>query len=99
MTEEPLIVKLYQLPKGEVVFSNWKEAINAIRDFDVNDRNLKIGNWSSIINELDPFRDGLGAKRIGSYLNIIEGYMSSCTPNEIMIKSAELYMKKWERIK
>tara|TARA_Y100000589_G_C27098969_1_gene607191 strand:- start:314 stop:1261 length:948 start_codon:yes stop_codon:yes gene_type:complete len=92
--------KLHQLPKGEVVFSNWKEAINAIRDFDVNDKNIKIGNWSSIINELDPFRDGLGAKRIGSYLNnIIEGYMSSCTANEIMIKSAELYMKKWGKDK
>ena len=54
------------------------------------------GDWSSIIDEIDPFRDGLAAKRIGDYLHwLIQGYDQNQDKETIMGNAAEKYRKQW----
>ena len=61
--------KLNELPLGTVRFRNWEDTINAIIDFKPGSKN-KIGEWGDFIDQMDPFRDGLSAKRIGNYLEV-----------------------------
>ena len=92
--------KLNDLPLGKVRFKNWDETIVAINEFNPKNHNNLIGNWGDFINELDPFRDGLSANRIGTYLKwIVEGYEKKENPDKIMEIAAEKYGKIWGKDK
>ena len=48
--------KLYDLPEGKVIFKDWPSAINAIMEhFDSPGGTPGFGDWSSIIDDFDPF--------------------------------------------
>ena len=54
------------------------------------------GDWSSIIDDLDPFRDGKAAYRMGTYLNwLIQGYEQGLEKEVVMKNAAEKYRKQW----
>lgn len=89
--------KLYELPEGKVVFKDWPSAIDATMEyFNTPEKIPGFGDWSSIIDDLDPFRDGLAAKRIGDYLHwLIQGYDQGLDKELIMENAAEKYRKQW----
>ena len=89
--------KLHELPKDKVVFQDWPAAIDALMEhFNSSNGIPDFGDWSSIIDEFDPFRDGLAANRMGNYLKcLIDGYDKGLERDEVMAKAAELYVKKW----
>ena len=86
--------KLHQLPKDKVVFSDWSSAIEGIKIF-FSDRNKStgIGDWSNLIVDLDPFRDGEGSKRMGSFLNDLRINFDQGMERE---QSMELAIKKYK---
>ena len=86
--------KLHQLPKDKVVFSDWPSTIEGIKIF-FSDRNKStgIGDWSDLIVDLDPFRDGKGAKRMGSFLNDLRINFDQGMERE---QSMELAIKKYK---
>jgi len=89
--------KLYELPIGKVIFKNWPETINAVmKHFNTPNGTPGFGDWSSIIDELDPFRDGKAANRIGTYLDwLIKGFENGLNREEVMYQAAERYKEKW----
>ena len=98
--ENCLYSKLNELPLNTVRFNNWDDTILAIKEFKIGKINNRIGNWGEFINYMDPFRDGLSAKRIGTYLKwIIEGYDKGIKSDSIMSLAAEKYIKKWGKDK
>jgi hypothetical protein len=55
-----------------------------------------LGDWSPIINELDPFRDGRAAERMGNYLHwLIQGFEQGLDRETILADTAERYCKQW----
>jgi hypothetical protein len=57
---------------------------------------IGFGDWSSIIDELDPFRDGKAAFRIGSYLHwLIQGFEQGLDKEIVLVEAAEKYKKQW----
>jgi len=89
--------KLYELPKDKVIFKNWEEAINVLMEHLQTPNGIPgFGDWSSIIDELDPFRDGKSAQRMGNYLNwMIQGFEKGLDKEVIMTDAAERYAKEW----
>ncbi len=89
--------KLHDLPEGKVVFKDWPSAIEAIFEhFNTAEGIAGFGDWSSIINDFDPFRDGKAAYRIGTYLHwLIEGFENDLDRELIMANAAERYKKQW----
>jgi len=86
--------KLYQLPKDKVVFSDWPTAIEGMNEFfSDRDKSSGIGDWSDLIDDLDPFRDGKGAKRMGSFLNDLRINFDQGMDRD---KSMELAARKYE---
>ena len=91
---------LNKLEKGKTRFSSWSETIDAINEFNPDNKNNGIGDWSDLIDELDPFRDGLSAKRIGNYLHyLLEGFDMKLNLDKIMENAAEKYAAKWGKDK
>ena len=85
------------LKKDEVIFSDWDDAIYAAKEFlNSSDNKNRIGNWENILNEMDPFCDGKGALRMGSYLSYLkEGYELGMSKEHVLERSSEKYSKKW----
>ena len=54
------------------------------------------GDWSPIIDDLDPFRDGKAAQRMGNYLNwLIQGFEKGLDRGTNLEETAERYRKQW----
>jgi len=89
--------KLYDLPEGKVIFKDWPSAINATLEYFNSHESIPgFGDWTSIIDDLDPFRDGMAAYRMGTYLKwLIDGYENGLEREEIMANAAERYKKQW----
>jgi len=89
--------KLYELQDGKVIFKNWPDTIEALLDHFQSPGGIPgFGDWSSIIDEFDPFRDGKGAYRMGTYLYwLLKGFESGKDKNIVMADAAEMYCKKW----
>ena len=58
------------------------------------------GDWSQILDELDPFRDGRAAERMGTYLEwLTEGFKAGLPKETVLADAAERYAKLWGRDK
>ena len=89
--------KFYELPKGKVIFKDWPEALDAVMEHFQSEKGIPgFGDWTSIIDELDPFRDGKAAYRMGNYLNqLISGFEKGLDRKAILENAAEIYAKEW----
>jgi hypothetical protein len=92
---------LYQLGKGQVVFTDWEQLWEACTQHWATPGGIPgFGDWSSMLDELDPFRDGRAAERMGSYVQwLIEGFQSGLDRECIMADAAERYCEMWGRDK
>ena len=54
------------------------------------------GDWSSIIAEFDPFRDGKAAYRMGTYMKwLMDGFDQGMDRETVMADAAEMYIQEW----
>ncbi len=91
------ISKFYRLGKGRVVFTDWDALWSACKDYwRASDCRDSFGDWSPLFEELDPFRDGRAAERMGIYLKwMLEGYKDGRLRTEILAQAAERYSAAW----
>ena len=80
-----------------IIFKDWETLWNYCDDY-INSK-LKIdnfGNWSNIINELDPFHDGRAAERLGNYLFWLkDGFQRNLSKKEVLSIAANKYSEIW----
>ena len=91
---------LYQLGP-HVVFQDQEGLWNACQDhWKIPGGNPALGNWASMINEIDPFRDGRAAERMSWYLKeLLEGLRCGGKPGDVMEKTAKEYSIRWGKDK
>jgi len=90
--------KLHELKDNNVIFYDWPNALEAVMDhFNSKVGSSDFGVWNNeFLNEMDPFRDGKSALRIGTYLKwLIEGFEQGINRETIMANAAERYAKEW----
>ena len=88
---------LYRLPKDKVVFTNWIDLWKAcVEHWAVQGGTPEFGDWSLLLDELDPFRDGRASERMGTYLHwLMEGFKAGLGRDTVMADAAERYAKQW----
>ncbi len=88
---------LYKLGQGSVVFTDWETLWETCYAYWKKSSSLpQFGDWSPILDELDPFRDGKAAHRMGTYIKwLLEGYKSGANREQIMANAAEKYTSVW----
>jgi len=88
--------QLYQLGIGRVVFKDWESLWNTLNEHWTKGPIPGFGDWSLIIEDLDPFRDGKAAYRMTTYLHwLLEGFKQGLDRDTIMADAAERYCKEW----
>jgi hypothetical protein len=88
---------LYQLKKGRVVFTDWEPLWETCQRY-WNNQSVPagFGDWSGILDALDPFRDGRAAERMGTYLHwLLEGFKQEQERQTVMRNAAERYAEIW----
>ncbi|MBK6632532.1 MAG: hypothetical protein IPG33_16655 [Betaproteobacteria bacterium] len=88
---------LYKLGKGRVVFDDWEALWNTWKE---NRTNLGavpgFADWSPILDEIDPFRDGRAAERMGTFLKwMIEGFSAGQSREVVLAQAADRYRRAW----
>jgi len=93
--------KLYQLGKGKVVFNKWDDLWEScIEHWKFGPRKSDFGNWSGMLNKIDPFRDGRAAERIGTYLMwLLDGFKAGLPRETVLADAADRYCQIWGRDK
>lgn len=87
----------YQLGVGRVVFHDWPSLWSRLTEHWTTAQGVPgFGDWSSMLETLDPFRDGRAAERMGTYLKwLIEGLNSGQDRQLVMANAAERYGSIW----
>jgi len=87
---------LYQLG-NKVIFSDWEGLWDAcLQQWFTPDGVSGFGDWAPILDELDPFRDGRAAERIGEYIKwMLDGFRAGLDRDTILADAAERYCKQW----
>jgi hypothetical protein len=77
------------------IFEDSHTMIDAIKRF-ADGKDNTIGECSDILQELDPFNDGKGSKRMGDYLNRCrQGFDAGMEWKEVLGKANERYINEW----
>jgi hypothetical protein len=88
---------LYELGKGKVIFDDMKSLWPICKEHRKYGRKIaNFGDWSPVIDDLDPFRDGKASQRMGIYLQwLLDGFAQGENRGEELESAAESYRKKW----
>ena len=92
---------IYKLGEGRVVFKNWEDLWIACQEHWNTPGGIPgFGDWSPMIDEFDPFRDGQAAARMGTYLEwVMEGLKAGLSREIVLADAAERYVKIWGKDK
>jgi len=92
---------LYRLGKGKVVFTDWQDLWKTCRQHWTIPGGIPgFGDWSLLLNEMDPFRDGKAAERMGTYLKwILDGFKGGLGRDTVLADAADRYVKLWGKDK
>ena len=86
--------KFYNLGNNNVVFNNWDIMWEKINDY-FNNQKI-IGDWSNILDDIDPFRDGKAYLRINQFISWLEeGYKKSDDKNNVIAYAVKKYSDIW----
>lgn len=88
---------LYKLGEGQVVFRDWESLWEAYSSHWTNYNGTgKLGDWSHMINDLDPFRDGHASERMGDYVQwLLEGLRAGQDRESVLADAAGRYGDQW----
>jgi len=86
------ISNLYELGVDKVVFNGLGELWETYNHYiKTHDKDSGFGDWSKMLNEMDPFRDGRSAERIGTYLKwLLDGFQAG-----MRREAAGRYCRQW----
>jgi len=95
--EGSLSSPLYKLGVGKVVFSDWTTLWEACQSHFFRPGGIPgFGDWTPVLDEMDPFRDGKSAERLGNYVHwLLEGFGAGLNRDVVMANAAERYCAAW----
>ena len=88
---------LYKWGENQVIFPKLEKMIADLKEYK-NDHTSKpeIGDWSSVQNELDSFRDDKGGERIGTYIRwLLESFDKGKSREESIKNANKIFSESW----
>lgn len=87
----------YKWGYKKIIFDNIGELISALKIYkDETNKVSDLGDWSFLVNQIDPFRDGKTWKRINLYISwLIEAFDKGLLRDEALQYANQLYKEKW----
>ncbi len=87
----------YQWGRERIIYDNLDDLMQALKRYKDNPQSeSRLGDWSSNIDILEPFRDARAGLRIGSYVkSLLEGFNSGMSRQGAFAVADSLYSSKW----
>lgn len=87
----------YKIGYEKVVFDDIDKMMVSLKRYKENPNNEpELGDWSLHLDELDPFRDGRGGERIGTYIRcLLEVFGKGGNRDEAIRNANKLYSERW----
>jgi hypothetical protein len=88
---------LNKLGLGRVIFNNFEALWQTWAEFRSNASGLPgFADWSPVLHDIDPFRDGLAARRMGTFLKwMMEGFSDGLSRDAVIEQAAARYRQAW----
>jgi hypothetical protein len=88
---------LYRLGEGRVVFKDWAALWRSCEQQWEHPGSVQgFGDWSPVLHDLDPFRDGRAAERMGAYLAwLLDGFAQGKPREAALEAAADRYARAW----
>lgn len=89
--------EFYRWGYERVIFDNLEKLVAAMRRYKANRESEPfLGDWSDHIDELDPFRDGKGGRRMGEYMRyLLEAFDNGNNKDESVRYANQQYAHRW----
>lgn len=89
--------QFYEVGYEKFVFDDLDRAMDAIRRWIRNPANEPgLGDHSAVIEQIDPFRDGKAARRMGQYMaSLLEGFDQGLHRDDVVRRASRLYAEKY----
>ena len=88
--------QFYKLGVGKVVFNDWLSLWENLESHLLNKPMVGFGDWSLILDDIDPFRDEKASERLTKFLYwLTEGFKEGLSKKENLEKAVELYTSEW----
>jgi len=89
--------RFYELGVGKTVFTTWESLWSAcLESWSDTSDSTDMGDWSMMLDEIDPFRDGRAAERMGTYLHwLLESFKNGADRAVAMADAAQRYGELW----
>lgn len=81
---------------GKIVFNDWNYLWSNLGAHFTENPVPGLGDWSRIMDKIDPFNDGEAAERMGKYLSLlIQGFDQGFDRETILADAAKRYCRQW----
>lgn len=89
--------EFYRWGYNRIIFNDLSVMLKSLKRYKANpESEPQLGDWSPYLNELDPFRDGIGGERMGTYMHwLLEAYDKGKNRDEAIQYANGLYAKQW----
>ncbi len=88
--------QFYKLGIGKVVFNDWQELWGNVKKHWRKKPISGFGDWSPIMDDIDPFRDGKASLRLTRFLNSLsEGFNYGLSKSDNLEKAVGIYTSEW----
>ena len=79
-----------------MVFNDWQELWENLKKHWRKDPITGFGDWSPIIDDIEPFRDGKASFRLTKFLNSLsDGFKDGLSKSENLEKAVGIYSSEW----
>ena len=87
----------YEWGENKVIFSDISEMMLELKAYKTaSGRNSDLGDWSNHIEAIDPFRDGHGGERIGTYMRWLQkGFEEGLERDATIARANQKYADAW----
>jgi hypothetical protein len=90
------ISPFYSLGLGKVVFQSWDSLWMKLEKYIQSSPVMLSNEWNILLDNIDPFRDGKAANRIGTFLHwLIRGFEEKQPRETVLEKAVEKYRQQW----
>lgn len=95
--EFPIWHEYYKWGYEKLVFTNLDRMMEALKGYKANPAsNPSLGDWTPYLHLLDPFRDGLGGERMGTYLRwCLKGFGDGLARKDVIDQASKKYAAEW----
>ena len=87
---------MYAQGRDKIIFNDSEDLMKRVKNFEVNRDQTSFGDYSFVLDDVDPFRDGKARERVGSYVHaLMKGFAKGQSKEQVLESACEFYRTRY----